>query len=166
VDRSLGFTVDHQQENYWCWAATTVGISRFLNSSFSWNQCDLANNALHQGSCCMAGAGPLCNVTLEPWKALQCVGHFASTVDNMPDFGLIVQELSARRPISVLANWRDGSGAHNFAISGFDNSNPASPKIDIEDPLYGSCKQQDFNTFGSTYAGRGIYWVETYLTKY
>jgi hypothetical protein len=92
---------------------------------------------------------------------LALTGRLRSTY-SAASFGTIMSEINGSHPVSIAIYW-NGGGGHNPAIDGYDNSNPAAPTIDLQDPWYGP-STQDFNTFPRTYQG-GASWGVTYFTK-
>lgn len=162
IARHLALVEQHQQQTEWCWAATTVSITLFYDPKSTWTQCTLVNHAFNQTTCCTNGSSSACNQPWYPDQALTITGHLSSTSNSSQTFATVMREIMASRPISIAIYWK-GGGGHNPAISGFDNSRPASPTIDLQDPWYGP-STQDFNTFPSTYQG-GASWGVTYFTK-
>ena len=98
--------------------------------------------------------GQNCNVPGYPDQALMLTGHFAGEMAGRPEFlsgtdNSVMYQIDLSRPISIGIYW-NGGGGHNPAINGYDDSNPAAPTIDIQDPIYGP-STQDFNSFPSCY---------------
>jgi len=157
----LGLNEQHQQQDNWCWAATTVSISLFYDPSSTWTQCTLVNKAFNQTTCCTDGSSSACNQGWWPNLSLPITGNLASYTNASASLETVIAEINSGRPISI-AIWWDGGGGHNPAIDGYDNTNPDSPTIDIQDPWYGP-STQDFNSFPSNYNG-GASWGNTYFT--
>jgi hypothetical protein len=160
--KQLVFTEQHQQQTEWCWAATTVSIALYYNPSCGWTQCLLVNRAFGQTTCCQNGASAQCNQPWYPNLALAITGNLRTWQSSSATLATVMQEINASHPISIGIFW-NGGGGHNPAIAGYDNSIPAVPTIDLQDPWYGP-STQDFNTFPSTYQG-GATWGATYFTQ-
>lgn len=52
VRPELDLTVQKQKMGQWCWAAVTASIHKYYNPASSVTQCDLANDAFDQQTCC------------------------------------------------------------------------------------------------------------------
>jgi Papain-like cysteine protease AvrRpt2 len=39
----LGFTMQHQEQSEWCWAATSVSVAVYYDSQTGWTQCTMVN---------------------------------------------------------------------------------------------------------------------------
>jgi hypothetical protein len=159
----LGLNEQHQQQTEWCWLATTVSITLYYDPASTWTQCLLANKELNQTTCCQNGSSNACNQPGYPNQALTTTGHLASTALGKPSFQTIMNELEAGHPVSINIQW-NGGGGHNPATDGYDDTEPSTPTIDIEDPWYGPSTNQDFNTFPGSYNG-GASWYASYFTK-
>jgi hypothetical protein len=160
--RTLQFDEQTQEQSEWCWAATTVSIAQYYDSATTWTQCTLVNRAFNLTDCCQDGGSDACNQPGDPAQALPIVGHLSSTANGAATLATVISEINGGHPISVGIYWT-GGGGHNPAISGYDNSNPAAPVIDVQDPFYGP-STPDFNTFPGQYEG-GASWADTYYTK-
>jgi len=161
ITRQLSVNEQTQQQTEWCWAATTVSLTQFYDPAATWTQCSLVNNAFGQTTCCQNGSSSACN---QPWygdRALNITGHLRTTSSGAASFATMRTEIIASHPISIAIYW-NGGGGHNPAITGYDNSNSATPTIDIEDPYYGS-STQDFNSFPGSYQG-GASWGYSFFT--
>lgn len=157
----LGLNEQHQQQDNWCWPATTVSISLFYNPASPWTQCTLVNKAFDQTSCRTNGSSSACNQGWWPNLSLPISGNLASYTNEPASLANVMTEINSGRPISI-AIWWNGGGGHNSAIDGYDNRTPSAPTIDIQDPWYGP-STQDFNSYPSTYNG-GASWGNTYFT--
>jgi hypothetical protein len=153
--KSLGFTVQHQRQTQWCWAAVTSSVATYYKSP-SWTQCRLANLQLGQSSCCAGGSTAECN---RPWfldKALDQVGNLSEFTTAPLTLPQIVAELDAGRPIGVRIGW-GGGGGHFVAIGGYSQD-----VVDVHDPWFGN-SSIDYLAFRSRYQGNGR-WTHSYRT--
>lgn len=41
--KRLNFAMQHQAQDQWCWAATSVSIAAFYEPNTSWTQCSMTN---------------------------------------------------------------------------------------------------------------------------
>jgi hypothetical protein len=158
----LGLSEQHQLESEWCWSATTCSITLYYDPASPWTQCSLVNQDHGQTTCCQNGSSSACNQPGYPDQALTTTGHLSSTAMGKPSLQTIINQLEAAHPVSINIQW-NGGGGHNPATDGYDNTDPSTPTIDIQDPIYGP-STQDFNSFPGSYNG-GASWYESYFTK-
>ena len=161
--RHLEINMEHQRQSSWCWAATTVSITRYYDPATTWTQCTLANHVFSQTTCCTDGSSPQCNRGSDPGADLDTVSRLASKSNRPATFATIMREITASRPIAMTIQWNGSGFQHVPIIDGYDNFNSAAPTIDIKDPWFGA-STQDFNSFPNAYQG-GATWLETYFTK-
>jgi hypothetical protein len=157
----LNFTMQHQLQDNWCWAATSASTSLFYDHSTPWTQCKVANSALTRNDCCLNLNPNPCDV---PWyldKALSVTGNFASYLPNALSINDISTQIDAGTVIGVRVGWSNGDG-HFVVIYGYDASNP-DPFVYIADPIYPT-SYLELSTFTSEYQGTGT-WTDTYYTK-
>jgi hypothetical protein len=164
---NITFQMQRQQQNNWCWSATSTSVELFYNSASAWTQCSVANSALGRNDCCGAGAGGACN---QPWyldRALQLVNHLNVFSGGVITPDQIDGEMGQGRPVGVRTAW-SGGGAHVLALSGrytmWDQSQSAYINwVSVSDPWYGDSDVR-YSTFQSSYQGSGT-WTHTYTTK-
>lgn len=164
---NIAFECQHQQQTYWCWAATSVSVECFYNPASTWTQCKMLNSASGYGDCCGAGASGHCNA---PWYldlALKIVNRLNvfSTGTISPD--AIDGEMGQGRPVGVRTQWA-GGGGHVLVLRGrytlWDQTTQSYPNwVSASDPWYGDSEVL-YNTFLNSYQGSGT-WTHTYTTK-
>lgn len=153
----LVFSMQHQQQTQWCWAAVAVSVDLYYYPGSSWTQCKLVNHALGQTTCCSSGSTAQCNV---PWyldQALNLVGNLASWNGGKATLSAVKGEINACRPICMRIGWT-GGGGHFVAIYGHSGNN-----INVGDPWYGNSVQH-YSAFPNAYQGGGS-WTHDYYTK-
>jgi hypothetical protein len=156
----LDFTMQTQTQTLWCWAATAVSVSRFLNSSSTWTQCKVANEALHLSTCCNGGASDECDTVGFLEKALEIVDNFERTEDRRVGLAELKQEIDLGRPLCLRVQWPNGSG-HFVAIYGYDND-----VLHISDPYpYYRTSKLEYDDFPRRYQKRRATWTDTYWVK-
>ncbi len=158
--KSLNFTMQHQTENNWCWAAVSTSMALFYNSSSSWTQCKVANQTLRLSTCCKNPGSSSCN---KPWylnDALTTVGHFQSAASGSQPLSTVQTEVDNNTPLGCRIQWRP-RGGHFVVLSGY---NTGGNTVDVRDPWYGNSNGLSYNTFMNNYQGNG-YWNYTYYTK-
>ncbi len=156
----LHLHVPHQQEDNWCWAATSDGIAHYYHHSSTWTQCAIADAELGRSDCCGSGASGPCNVYGYLDQALGIVGDFDHEAATVTGFHTVHHEIRAHRPLGVRIAW-SGGGAHFVAIGGFRER--PSQYVHVEDPWYGP-SDVAYATLVNGYQGSGS-WTNSYWTK-
>jgi hypothetical protein len=155
--RTLSYTVQHQLQTQWCWAAVTSSVAVYYQNG-TWPQCRVANDRLGRTTCCSEGSSAACN---QPWfleKALDRVGILSALTTGPLTLRQIMAEIDAGHPIGVRIQW-SGGGAHFITIRGYSDQNI----VDVEDPWYGH-SSVDYAAFVSRYHGTGR-WTHSYRTN-
>jgi Papain-like cysteine protease AvrRpt2 len=159
---SIGFTMEEQEQDEWCWAANAISAAEYFGST-AWTQCLLANTQLNQSTCCTDGSSNECN---KPWyldKALtKTTCHF--TYLNAPiALSEIVRYLTAGIAIEARIGWTDGAG--NFDGSGHfvavTTADLTTTSLHIQDPWYHS-SDVGYEDFLQRYKTVGV-WTDTYI---
>nr|MDO8114920.1 papain-like cysteine protease family protein [Candidatus Sigynarchaeota archaeon] len=154
--RRLAFTMLHQAQTQWCWAAVAASVSSFFNSLTTWTQCSIVNAELGRNDCCNNGSSANCN---RPWyldRALTRTGNFQSVQARSGTFNEVVTEIDAGRPLCIRIGW-SGGGGHFIAVDGYDHEQDL---VGVEDPWYGS-SDVDYTVLQTAYQGTGT-WTHTY----
>jgi hypothetical protein len=159
LDVALRFTMQHQQQGNWCWAATTVSVTHYYQPGSTLTQCALVNQRRGRTDCCASGGSADCNKGDDTSQALAAVNHLGSRQESAATRQQVVDELAAGRPVALRIVWGAGPGAHAIAIDGMDEGDLVS----IADPWYGD-SIIDFDVLTSSYQGNGS-WNRTYFTK-
>jgi hypothetical protein len=154
----LNFTMQRQLQSNWCWAATSLSVAQYFNSSTGWTQCSIADGELGRNDCCGTGASGPCNQPHTLDTALNRVGHLDHMINGTTTRQVINDHIRAGRPICARTAW-SGGGAHFVAITGF----VAGDLIEIDDPISG-VSEVDYDTFVTAYQGSGS-WTHTYFIK-
>ena len=158
--KSLAFTMQHQKQTNWCWAAVSTSVSLFYNANSGWTQCSVANSSLGQSTCCSSPSSSFCN---KPWylnEALTTTSNLNSYTSGAQVMSTIQAQINAGKPIGCRIQWRP-SGGHFVLINGY---NVQASTVDIRDPWYGNSNGLSLNTFTNNYKGSG-YWNYTYYTQ-
>lgn len=154
---SLGFVMQQQMGNFWCWAAATSSVSAFYDARSAWTQCSIADACLMQACC----ASPIsCDRPFVLDAPLTRTGNLQGT----PFTGVgtrqqIQDEIDAGRVVCCFIDWGDQSG-HFVAISGYDWG---TDDLVIDDSLY-QRSTVPYPVFTSSYLSKGS-WRYTYLTE-
>jgi hypothetical protein len=153
----LTFTMQHQQQTQWCWAATAVSVNLYYHPASGWVQCALANSALGQTTCCANGSSSSCNKAWYLDRALKIVGNLNTWSTGKAGFPSVQTEIGNCRPLCLRIGW-NGGGGHCVAIYGYAGTN-----INIGDPWYGN-SVIGYAPFPGGYHGGGT-WTHSYFTK-
>lgn len=162
MSASIAFSMESQEEDEWCWAASAVSAAAYFGST-QWSQCLLVNNQFAQITCCADGSGDACN---KPWfldRALTAAGCHFTYQANRIALADIVSSLMQNVVIEVRIGWTDGHGnfdgsGHFVAITAAD---PTSTVVHIADPWYPSSDIR-YDDFASRYQTVGV-WTDTFL---
>jgi hypothetical protein len=156
------FSMQHQQQTNWCWAATATSVALFYKPGSGWTQCGVANQELGRNDCCGAGASGACNVPGYLDQALSIVGHLDHWVGGIASVAQVETEVTFARPLGIRVAW-SGGGAHFLCIMGHYNAGGID-WITVDDPIYGR-SNVNYTTLQTKYQGTGS-WTHTYYTKY
>jgi hypothetical protein len=148
--------MQYQQQDLWCWAASSVSVNRFFSPGSGWKQCDVANQALNQKTCCLDGTGA-CNQAWYLEDALRIVGNLVSFLAHRAAESEVRTEIDTIRPLCLRIAWSTGGG-HFVAIHGYSGT-----MINVADPWWGY-SVVDFATFPARYHVGGN-WTHTYWVK-
>ncbi len=153
----LAFTMQHQPQTQWCWAAVSVSVNLYYHPASGQTQCAVANTAMGQSTCCSDGSTPQCN---QPWfldQALQIVGDLNAVTSGKAAMTNIKTEINQCRPLCLRIGW-NGGGGHFVAVYGYWKK-----QLYIGDPWYGNAIVT-YASFPNTYQGGGS-WTDSYTTK-
>lgn len=160
--RKRDLQMQKQQQSNWCWAATTISILRFYESSSTMTQCQLVNKHFGRSDCCSSPSSSNCNQGSNTGDALKLVGHLREDRAGALAFKDVQTEIAGVRPIVVKIVW-SGGGAHAIAIDGYASSTNAN-WVYGDDPWTGNSFVYDYNSFKTSYGGSGS-WDRSRLTK-
>jgi hypothetical protein len=162
TSRSLAtYSIQHQCQTFWCWAAVTASVSDFYGPVGTWTQCKIAANQLSPLDCCGVDKTGPCNKTWNLDQPLQAVGHYNYRDDSTILFTDVQTEIGGPRPVGVRIVWASQS-AHFVTIIGWSTAS-GSDWVDVGDPFYGFV-QTPYSTLVSGYQGNGT-WTNTYITQ-
>ncbi|MFE7120710.1 papain-like cysteine protease family protein [Streptomyces sp. NPDC057654] len=116
--KKLNITMQAQQKDNWCWAASGDTIATFFGRNYSQNQfCNAAFNR-RQGTDCPNNQANLANVqTALRWAGINS-GNYVTGWLRYPT---VQNEISAGRPVETRIEWSSGGG-HMHVLYGYDNS--------------------------------------------
>jgi hypothetical protein len=153
----LVFTMQHQQQTNWCWAANGASVAAYYGDT--WTQCAVANGELGRNDCCSpTGASGACNVYGFLDQALSVVGHFDHMTGGTATRSVVTTEIDAGRPVGARTAW-SGGGAHFVQLIGVLPGDLYA----VDDPIFGK-SDVSRSVFTTTYQGSGS-WTHTYFTR-
>lgn len=160
-NQNLNFTIQQQQQNQWCWAATTVSIDAYYDPRTKHTQCEMANTIHGQTTCCVNGRTPACDRPATTGDVLNKIGRLRQQTEQAEPFAALDTEISAGRPVGARIVWKNNLGAHAVVIAGVgDNTNPV---ITVHDPGDQSSTTMRYDIFCNSYRGMGT-WTRTWFT--
>ncbi|MDH6123136.1 papain-like cysteine protease family protein [Kitasatospora sp. GP82] len=117
--RKLDISMQQQQQDNWCWAASGNTIATYFGYNYSQNQfCNAAFNRSTNSSC------PNSQAALDDVQnALSRVGiNPGSYVSGYLRYTTVQTEIDANRPVETRIQWSSGGG-HMHVLYGYDRSN-------------------------------------------
>lgn len=158
--------MQQQTQSNWCWAATTVSITRFYESNSTLTQCQLVNQHFGRTDCCTSPASGNCNNGSDTAAALRLVGHLQQDPDGdlagTLTFAKVRQQIALGRPVQIRIDW-DGGGAHAIALDGYADSD-GGEWVYGDDPGSGNAFIQTYSSFKTKYRTTGN-WTRSRLTS-
>lgn len=158
----IDFTMQHQEQTQWCWAATAVSVAHYYQPNSSWTQCEMVNQELGQTTCCEDGSTDACNQPHGlggPLQRAQVLDHMEG---SSVSYDVIGAEIEAGRPLAWRIGWEDGGG-HFAVIEGYRRL--GGEWVAVDDPWYGETDVAVSSLTGGTYQGTGT-WTHTYFTRH
>jgi hypothetical protein len=132
----LNFNMQHQQQDNWCWAATTVSVCIFFNPDCNWTQCSLVDAEFGRNDCCTNEGSntQTCNKGQYLDNALSRTNNYRNMTWQSPSMNNVMQEIDEDSPLCARIEW-SGGGAHAVAIYGYHFD---LDMVAIADPWYGN----------------------------
>lgn len=155
--RQLRLSVEHQEEDYWCWAACAASVGNYYHGAGAYTQCGIVNACQNKTTCCTNPSD--CNQHGDLDKALTAANSYERRVDNSVSFSTLQEQIDIGQPVGIRVEW-PLFGGHFLMISGYNTS---PNKITIQDPWYGGMTIK-YSSYQVDYQG-GPYWTHTYYTK-
>ncbi len=112
-----GYTLQGQQQNQWCWAASGSMVMTYVSSPQAPSQCTEATDR-NGGDCCSNGSSSTCN---QPgWPQFDKYGYSnKQTANGTPlSFEQIQKTLIGNSPIAFAWYWTSGGG-HMMTVCGW-----------------------------------------------
>ena len=156
------YTVEHQEQPNWCWAAVTQAVSAFYAAAAVPSQCEIVAKQLTPLECCGADKTGPCNTAWNLDQPLTAAGHYDYRDDSTIAFSDVQTEITGERPIGVRIDWGDGT-AHFVTIIGWSVAT-GTDWVDVGDPFSGFV-QTPYQTLVSGYQGSHGNWANTYITR-
>jgi hypothetical protein len=174
----LDFTMEIQQETYWCWAAVAVSMNSFLNppafAAPAWTQFTLANQLMQRlgipsPDCINNPGSRVCNQPEPLDLALTITGNLrpgGALFCQHLTFDCLQSWIDAQLPVGARIKWRGvNAGAHFIALDGYRVTGSGRQLVHVQDPsptANGSPGFWDYDALVEDYDQAGT-WDDTYL---
>lgn len=163
AENHLGFTVEPQKGDQWCWAAVSVSLRALLRSDLPpLQQCRLAEIVLPGGLNCCDGsdeAPPVCDKAAFLDDGLSAAGVAANRNDSPLSFHDVREQIDQQRPVACRIDFAPPRLPHFVVIEGYIEGDDR--QYSVTDPLRGK-GMMDVATFESNYAHEGGLWAATF----
>jgi papain like cysteine protease AvrRpt2 len=165
----MGFSIQTQQQDKWCWAAVSVSLEHYFVPTSTLTQGQMATEVLGIAGC-SGNPGP-CNQAARLQDALDVVRQRTASGPRRLTFpaprgrltfSQLEQELDGSFPVCVRIGW-DGGGGHFVVLSGYQQLTSGGQLVDVADPFYGD-GTITYDELSFSYAGRGR-WTATYPVR-
>ncbi|MEP7362898.1 MAG: papain-like cysteine protease family protein [Acidobacteriota bacterium] len=143
----MGFTVQRQLGDFWCWAAVASSVDGYFSPGASFRQCAIVNHVRGRGDCCEFNEA--CDVPDYLDAALFAIGHLRDITADVLTFDVIQQEIDKRLPVCIYFRNSNGGG-HYAAISGYSHGPNGWQGITISDPIFGD-SEVEYHSFVNLY---------------
>jgi hypothetical protein len=162
IQNPLVFTMFHQQQFNWCWAAVAFSVTRYYNTTPIWtSQCQIASSGLGFVCCPIGNNSNNCDV---PWfldQALGVTNNYKTWAPGAASIPQIQVQIDGGQPLAARIGWNDGGG-HFCCVTGYSVV-AGVIWVTVEDPWY-KPSFVPYSTFCSKYQGYGT-WTDSYWTK-
>jgi hypothetical protein len=165
----MGFNIQKQQHDKWCWAAVSVSLERYFVPTSTLTQGQMATEVLGIPGC-SGNPGP-CNQPAKLQDALDVVRQRTASGPRPLTFPAprgrltfreLGQELDGSLPVCVRIGW-EGGGGHFLVLSGYQQLSSGDQLVDVADPFYGD-GTIDYNELAFAYVDSGQ-WTATYPVR-
>jgi len=147
----------------WCWAASTVVISKYYNPAGNLNQRQVVAKLLNKPPCALPMPNPICNVKQDFSVSLNTYGYLAQAVNTTVSQDDLINSIKNKRLVGCQMDFSD-MGGHAIVITNIINSQ-SQVYLEIADPAVDSLFNISYQQFRDNYRGLGGQWARTYFTK-
>jgi hypothetical protein len=166
----IHFSIEHQKQDQWCWAAVALGICHFYDDETWQQQCDLVNDTFApiRGStdCCQNGSTLPCNMSWTLSVVLNTAGHLAMPVRGVVAFADLMQEIEVgQRPVAARITFADLVTAHFVVLTGCAQTQDGKQWVKVADPSLatGNITTIEYTALLNDYRPQAT-WDESYFT--
>jgi len=159
----LGFDIEPQDPdlNFWCWAAVSVSVLRFLRGEFM-TQCELARAVFNNVVDCCQNRNA-CDKMMALEVALTKAKVFAGKLMSPITPAAAGAQFQSQRPLGCAVRWAVDGTAHFVVMYGVSVDGNGTFWVAIDDPKYGKW-QGEFVSFRNAYLNGAGRWVASYFT--
>ncbi len=161
ISATLPFHQQTQEQELWCWAAVTVSVSHFYDSSSVWTQCSLVNAEFGREDCCWNGGASDCDRTWVLDSPLSRTSNLDRAENMVASFQDTVIEIDSNRPLGCRIGWFS-QGGHFVVLHGYSDGANGS-WVTVADPFYGPSTYV-YDVFCTSYRSSGL-WTHSYYTQ-
>jgi hypothetical protein len=164
------FSIEHQKQDQWCWAAVAISICHFYKDQTWQEQCDLVNDIFApirgDTDCCQSGSSLPCNMSWTLSVVLNDAQHLAPPIRGVASFDDLMQEIEVgQRPVAVRIMFSDLITAHFMVLVGCAQTPDGKQWIKVADPTLaaGNLATIEYAALLNDYRP-GATWDESYFT--
>jgi len=162
VITQVPFTIEHQKQDRWCWAAVAVSLGRYYKRSKK-AQCTLVSEQLNNVTCCGVNASSdACNQPNRLGPPLTSTGVDHRSAPGAAAVADLQNEINNKRPVCLRYLWSGGLG-HFAVIEGCAQIPQAW--VAVQDPWLGWSELTYADLANGNYKGPGGAWTDTYFTS-
>jgi Papain-like cysteine protease AvrRpt2 len=168
---NLTFSIEHQDQDQWCWAAVTISICRFYKDQRWQHQCNLVNEILSSilggVDCCEDGASDNCNISFSLSDVLNTTGHLVQLVQGVVSFEDLNQEIEVRqRPLAIRIVFSDFITRHFIVVVGCMQTPDGKQWVKVADPSQstGNTTSIEYTSLLNDYRP-GATWDQSYFSS-
>jgi Papain-like cysteine protease AvrRpt2 len=158
----LTFEMQHQCRSEWCWAATSVSVSRYYDPESDWTQCAMVDAEKGLTGCCNDATRDDCNEANVLDGPLSRAEVFDHKQRGSVSSDSVRGEIDSGRPLALRIGWAGGHTGHFVVIDGYRSD--GVEWVAVDDPLNGVCDLPVSTLTDGAYQQSGT-WTHTYFTR-
>ena len=167
---TASFSIEHQKQDQWCWAAVTLAICQLYGDDTWQEQCEVVNDifAPIRGGvdCCQNGGTLPCNMSWTLSVVLNTANHLNPPIRRVVSFADLMQEIEvSQRPVAIRIMFSDLVTAHFIVLVGCAQTQDGRQWVKVADPSLatGNITTIEYSTLPNNYRP-GATWDESYFT--
>jgi len=164
------FSIEHQKQDQWCWAAVALGVCLFYSDQTWQQQCEVVNDIFAQirgaTDCCQSGSTFPCNMSWTLSVVLNTARHLTQPIRGVVTFADLLQEIEVgQRPVAIRIIFSDLNTAHFIVLTGCAQTSDGRQWVKVADPSLatGNVTTIEYSALVNEYRP-GATWDESYFT--